>query len=59
VIDEHVRKITYKTQSNANSLTVVIIGRRCRDSMSGESFETQVTVTLDHREFQGCGRALH
>lgn len=59
VIDIPARKTIYEAQNDTNHLTVIIRGRRCRDSMSGESFETQVTVTLDRREFQGCGRALH
>ena len=31
----------------------------CFDTMSGDGFETTVTVKLDGREFHGCGRALH
>lgn len=31
----------------------------CRDTMSGQQFETTVTVILDGREFRGCGKALH
>ena len=30
-----------------------------QDTMSGEAFETTVTVVLDGKEFRGCGRALH
>jgi len=37
----------------------VIAGQGCRDSMSGEPFETRVTVIFDDREYQGCGRPLH
>jgi uncharacterized membrane protein len=40
-------------------LTVIIEGRQCRDSMSGESFGATVTVMLDQKKYQGCGRALH
>jgi uncharacterized membrane protein len=59
VTDIPARKTIYKVQNETNRLTVVINDRRCRDSMSGESFEIQVTVILGHREFQDCGRALH
>ena len=31
----------------------------CRDTMSGQEFETTVTVIFDGREFRGCGKALH
>jgi uncharacterized membrane protein len=34
-------------------------GQRCNDSMSGETFPTRVSVTLNGRILQGCGRALH
>jgi len=27
--------------------------------MSGEAFETTVTVILDGKKYQGCGKALH
>ena len=38
---------------------VLIEGTSCTDTMSGESFEVTVTVTLDGKEFRGCGRALY
>jgi uncharacterized membrane protein len=37
---------------------VLIEGKPCTDSMSGESFEVTVTVALDGETLQGCGRAL-
>ena len=41
-----------------DATSVLIEGKPCTDTMSGESFETTVTVTLDDRVLQGCGRAL-
>jgi uncharacterized membrane protein len=38
--------------------SVLIEGKDCSDSMSGESFETAVTVTIGERVLKGCGRAL-
>jgi membrane-bound inhibitor of C-type lysozyme len=58
-IDKQAHITTYTTHNDANTLTVTIHGKPCRDSMSGESFATIVTVTLDNTKFQGCGRALH
>jgi putative lipoprotein len=58
-IDKQARMTTYTTYNDTNTLTVVIRGRPCQDSMSGESFATTVTVILDNTKFQGCGRALH
>ena len=57
--DQQERKTTYKTHVDGKNLTVLIEGRRCRDSMSDESFKTTVSVTLDQKKYQGCGRALH
>ncbi len=59
VIDQKKRKTIYQTKAGEKNLTVVIEGRHCTDSMSGETFETTVWVQLDRRRYQGCGRALH
>lgn len=40
------------------STRVLIEGKPCTDSMSGESFEVTVTVTLGAEKLKGCGRAL-
>lgn len=47
------------TRWEAGELIVEVIGRPCRDSMSGESFESTVTVTWRRQILRGCGRALH
>jgi putative lipoprotein len=47
------------TRWDAGQLSVEVIGRPCRDSMSGESFEATVVVTWGERTLRGCGRALH
>jgi uncharacterized membrane protein len=36
-----------------------IEGRACGDTMSDETFEATVTVTLNGKKYRGCGRALH
>ena len=41
-----------------DSSSVLIEGKPCTDSMSGESFEVTVTVTQGEKTLQGCGRAL-
>ena len=53
------RRTIYRTKANGKSLTVIIEGRQCRDTMSGESFGATVSVTLDQNTYLGCGRALH
>jgi len=47
------------TRWDAGELIVEVIGRSCRDSMSGESFEATVVVTWGEQTLRGCGRALH
>jgi len=55
VVDMDGKRAVYHT----NSLNVTVLGEPCQDSMSGEVFESQVTVTMDGKTFRGCGRALH
>jgi len=55
MIDQQARA----TRWDAGELVVEVIGRPCRDSMSGESFEATVVVTWGERILRGCGRALH
>lgn len=50
---------TYRVQNQEHDLEIQLQSRPCRDSMSGELLETKVTVNLDGRTYQGCGRALH
>jgi uncharacterized membrane protein len=55
MIDQQARA----TRWDAGELIVEVIGRPCRDSMSGESFEATVVVTWGEQTLRGCGRALH
>jgi len=48
-----------RTRWDAGEIILEVIGRPCRDSMSGESFETEVSVRWRGRTLRGCGRALH
>jgi membrane-bound inhibitor of C-type lysozyme len=58
-IDQQARTTVYEIQNDTHEMSVIIVGRRCRDTMSGEAFETTVTVILDGKKYQGCGKALH
>ncbi|MFV9616197.1 MAG: COG3650 family protein [Gammaproteobacteria bacterium] len=40
-------------------LEIVIEGKDCSDIMSGEKFAASVFITLNGKQFKGCGRALH
>jgi uncharacterized membrane protein len=52
-------RTTYRGQNDDLSIVVVIEGTPCRDSMSGEPFESTVTIRFQGRTYSGCGRALH
>ena len=49
---------TYDATADGRRLTVVIRERACQDAMSGEEMTHEVTVTLDRKEYRGCGRQL-
>jgi len=53
--DKATRKTVFQIDADTN---VLIEGKPCTDSMSGESFEVTVTVTLGDGSLKGCGRAL-
>lgn len=57
--DEETATSIYQASRGGDTLVVVIKGEPCQDTMSGEAFETKVTVMLDETTLQGCGRALH
>ena len=49
---------TYHAVAGARDLRVLIQPTACTDAMSGEPYETTVTVTLDGRAYHGCGGPL-
>ncbi|GEM_PF-6986322 len=49
----------YKVIQGGQVMTLTISGESCRDSMSGEEFESKVEVILNDKVLHGCGRALH
>jgi len=57
--DTTAAQTTFRTTNDSHSLAVLIEGRGCTDTMSGEEFEVTVTVTLDDITYRGCGRPLH
>lgn len=53
--DKAARKTVFQVDANTR---VLIEGMPCSDSMSGETFQSTVTVTLGAQVLKGCGRAL-
>jgi hypothetical protein len=49
---------TYHATAGARDLQVLIQPTACTDAMSGEAYETTVTITLDGRAYHGCGGPL-
>ena len=58
-VDNEVGTAVYRVSYGEHELEVLLEGTSCRDTMSGEEFETAVKVVLDGKEYHGCGRALH
>lgn len=48
----------WHVRTEAHDLRAVIEGRPCMDTMSGEIFETTVTMELDGETLHGCGRRI-
>jgi len=53
------RSSRYELNDSVHRLSITLEGRTCSDSMSGESFETRVSLVFDGIAYSGCGRALH
>ncbi len=49
----------YSVSTGDHEFEILLVGGDCRDTMSGEEFETAVKVILDGKKYYGCGRALH
>ncbi|MGI9291477.1 MAG: COG3650 family protein [Gammaproteobacteria bacterium] len=58
--DTSSRTTRYTSGNTGNqTLTVLIEGKPCKDSMSGLPYSATVFVTLDNKTYRGCGKALH
>lgn len=56
-VNQEQRKTVFAIKKQ--NLEVVIQGKACTDSMSGERFAVSVFVSVDGKQLGGCGRALH
>ena len=55
----HGRTSVYSARNEQDLIEVVITGTTCHDSMSGEAFSSSVSVLINDRRLDGCGRPLH
>ena len=53
--DKAARRTVFQVDAETS---VLIEGKPCTDTMSGEKFEVTVTVTIGKQTLKGCGRAL-
>lgn len=56
VTDKVKRRSVFKLKNQGK---VIVEGKPCIDIMSGEKFETTVTVVIDEQILKGCGRSLY
>ena len=59
IVSQSAGTANYESRNDKHPIKVLITGAPCSDSMSGELFESKVTVTFDEKTFNGCGKALH
>lgn len=57
-IDRDAGTRRYEAVTESHRLSVLIETRECHDAMSGFAFPRSVTLTLDDRTLEGCGRPL-
>lgn len=58
VSDQASRTTIYQTKEGSHELEIVLEGKACADTMSGEQLETSVTIRFDGTSLNGCGRSL-
>lgn len=57
-IDVSTGKTIYTASNDEHSIVITIVGTPCQNTISGETFDFSVTVKLDNKLFNGCGRSL-
>ena len=58
-IDKKRRQSVYTASENGHSIRLEIEGKRCQDTMSDDTYESTVILTIDGKRYRGCGKALH
>ncbi|WCL55007.1 MliC family protein [Gimibacter soli] len=49
----------YTVETDDHMIDIELVSASCTDTMSGDAFETAVTIMLDGQKLTGCGRPLH
>ena len=58
-IDSESGQTVYRIDQEGRTFMLIIEAQPCRDSMSGQTFESQVTVIINGQKWMGCGKTLH
>ncbi|MGH7549551.1 MAG: MliC family protein [Gemmatimonadota bacterium] len=58
LVDRDAGQTVFRVDAEVHRTTIVIEDEPCRDAMSGWPYEATVSMTVDGREYQGCGRWL-
>jgi uncharacterized membrane protein len=58
-VNQAERTTRYQSKFDGDSIDIIIKGEECSDSMSGETFSSQIEVSWRGKMLRGCGRALH
>lgn len=58
VVDTAAATTTYRVETEAHELEVVLTAKQCFDAMSGWPFPTSVRLTFDGQTYRGCGRPI-
>jgi membrane-bound inhibitor of C-type lysozyme len=57
--EPHARSAVYNARNQQASVEIVITAAPCHDSMSGEAFSSTVSILVNGKRLEGCGRPLH
>jgi putative lipoprotein len=57
--DDHLAQTVIAAEREGQQLEMLLQAGDCRDSMSGESFDTRVRLKLDGKTYFGCGKRLN
>ena len=58
VINQQFGTRIYLVQDADHTMTIILRDQQCNDDMSGEPFDTAVTLVFDGKRLKGCGKAL-
>lgn len=53
------KSAVYHARNQQAGVEIVITAAPCHDSMSGEAFSSTVSIVVNGKRLQGCGRPLH